>query len=111
MQHDDRVYVAHMLDMARKALEITGTITRTDFDRDEVRRLALVHLVQNIGEAAGNVSEAFRSAHTEIPWPEVVGTRHRIVHDYMGINEDMIWDIVTSDLPDLIPKLAAIVDG
>ena len=63
----DSVYVGHMLDMARKAVEKTRSITRSDYDADENLRLALAHLVQVIWEAARRVSTAFREAHSDLP--------------------------------------------
>ena len=67
MQHDDRVYLRHMLEMAREARLLVQDKTRADFDRDEVLRLALRHLLQIIGEAANQVSPDYRGTHPEIP--------------------------------------------
>lgn len=102
MQRDDRVYLSHMLDMARKARELTVGRSRADFDRNEVLRLALRHLIQIIGEAASRVSAEYRSAHPEVPWGEIIGMRHRVVHDYLGIDDEVVWATVTRDLPELI---------
>ena len=98
---DDRVYLGHMLDMARKAVGKTRDLSRAAYDEDENLRLALAHLVQVIGEAARRVSPAGQAAHPEIPWREITGMRHKIVHDYMGLDEDIVWEVVTRDLPPL----------
>lgn len=105
MQHDDRVYLRHMLEMSRKARELASSRSRVDFDQDEVFRLALRHLIQIVGEAASQVSAEFRSAHAEIPWGEIMGMRHRVVHDYLGIDEEIVWSTVVQDLPQLIQIL------
>lgn len=63
MQHDDEVYVGHMLDLARKVASKTSGVRRDDFDRDENLRLALAHQLQTIGEAARRVSREFQKAH------------------------------------------------
>lgn len=105
MSPRDLVYVGHMLDMTRKAIEKTTALGREAFDRDENLRLALTHLVQVIGEAARHVSREFCDAHPEIPWPEIVGMRHKVVHDYLGVDEDIVWQVVTDDLPKLVPAL------
>jgi uncharacterized protein with HEPN domain len=109
MLKDDLVYLNHMLDMARKAIGKVATKSRADFDADEDLRMVLAHLVQIIGEAARRVSTETRKHHPEIPWHKVIGMRHRIVHDYMDINQDILWDVVSSDLRELIPLLEAIV--
>ena len=109
MLKDDLVYLNHMLDMARKAIGKVTTKSRADFDTDEDLRMVLAHLVQIVGEAARRVSTETREHHPEIPWHKVIGMRHRIVHDYMDINQDILWDVVSSDLRELIPLLEAIM--
>jgi len=105
MQHDDRLYLGHMLEMARKARLFVENHSRADFEKDEVLRFALRHLLQIIGEAAGRVSERERLANPQIPWNEIIGMRHRVVHDYLGIDEDIVWRTIVADLPDLIVAL------
>ena len=63
------------------------------------------HLVQVIGEAARQVSRDGTSGHPEIPWQEIVGMRHKVVHDYLGVDEDIVWQVVTEDLPPLLDAL------
>lgn len=105
MQSDDLVYVGHMLDMARKASRLVEGKSRTDYDHDEALRLALAHLGQVIGEAARRVSQDFTQAHPEIPWKAIVGMRHKVVHDYMAVDEDVVWRTVTGELPALVRLL------
>jgi uncharacterized protein with HEPN domain len=109
LQKDDLVYAGHMLDTAQRALRLAAGKNRVDFDRDEALSLALTHLVQVIGEAARQVSTGFRAQHPEIPWPAIVGMRHRVVHDYMHIDLDIVWDVVTQELAPLIAQLEQIV--
>ena len=69
----------------------------------------LVHWVQVIGEAASRVSHKTLASHPGIPWRRIVGMRHRIVHDYMNIDEDILWEVVTRSLPELIEILTPLV--
>jgi uncharacterized protein with HEPN domain len=108
MPRDDAVYVEHMLETARNAVGKVERKSRADFDADENLRLALAHLIQILGEAASRVSSAFRETHPEIPWSEVIGMRHKIVHDYLGLDYDIVWEVVTRDLPILAGKLERI---
>lgn len=64
--------------------------------------------MQVIGEAARKVSPKFQSEHPEIAWRRIIGMRHRIVHDYMRVDEDILWQVVTKDLPELLPLLEEI---
>ena len=109
MLRDDLVYIKHMLDAAREAVALTAGRGHTDYDKDRTLRLALTHLIQLIGEAARKVSDAFRSQYPDIPWPDIVGMRHRIVHDYIDVDENIVWDTAHESLPTLIEALEQIV--
>jgi len=108
MQHDDRVYVAHMLEMARRVEVKVAGVTREAYDADEDFRMLLAHLVQIIGEAASRVSPAFRDLYPGVPWKKIVGMRHRIVHDYLHIDADILWEVVTRNIPELVKLLSAV---
>jgi len=109
MPKDDWVYVGHMLDMAQKALDISAGKDRAAYDKDETLRLALTHIIQIIGEAAQRVSPEFRHTYTQVPWQEIIGMRHRIVHDYLNIDEDVIWEVLNQDLPPFVKILQTIL--
>lgn len=109
MQKDDLVYAGHMLDMARKAADKVAGKTRTAYDQDENLRMALAHLIQVIGEAACHVSAAYCQAHGQIPWKQIIGMRHRVVHDYLHVDYDIVWAVVSADLPPLIAELEKLV--
>lgn len=111
MPHDDEVYLGHMLDMAQKALSLSKNKQRVDYDGDETLRFALAHLLQIIGEAASHVSKECCDSQPQIPWKAVIGMRHKVVHDYMNVNEDVVWGTVTKDLPPLIEALKRIVSS
>jgi uncharacterized protein with HEPN domain len=109
MQKDDLIYVGHMLDMSRRVATKVETLTREQFNRDENLQLALAHLIQVIGEAARRVSPEFQRTHDRVPWRSIVGMRHKIVHDYLQLDLDILWDVAKSDLPGLAALLEQIV--
>jgi uncharacterized protein with HEPN domain len=96
-----------MLDAARVALMLAHGKTREDLTRDIGLVLALMKSVENIGEAAGKLSDGFREAHGEIRWDRIIGMRHRLIHAYYDINRDILWQTVIEDLPPLISQLEA----
>jgi len=102
MSPRDLVYVGHMLDMARKAVAKVRDLPREAYDADENLRLAL-------GEAARQVSREFTVTHPEVPWENIIGMRHKVVHDYLGVDEDIVWQVVTGDLPKLVESLEPLV--
>jgi uncharacterized protein with HEPN domain len=109
MQKDDLVYAGHMLDMAQKARQKVAGRSREEYDADENLRMALAHVVQVIGEAARHVSPDLQRANPQIPWFRIIGMRHKVVHDYLHVDYDIVWDVVTADLPPLIADLEKIV--
>jgi uncharacterized protein with HEPN domain len=104
-KHDDMLYVGHMLDFARRAHAKMANVSRERFDADEDLQIIVTHLIQIIGEAATRVSGATRLDHPEIPWERVTGMRHRIVHNYVNVDVDILWTVATERIPDLIAAL------
>jgi uncharacterized protein with HEPN domain len=88
-----------MLDTAGKAVAQAGGVTRDLSEREEILRLALTHLVQVVGEAGRHASREFCDDHPEISWQGIRGMRHDVVHDYMGVDEDTVWQVVTEEVP------------
>jgi len=68
-------------------------------------------LIQIIGEAATRVSREFTETHPEIPWAEITGMRHKVVHDYLGVDEDIVWQVATVDLPSLVAVLEPLTNS
>jgi len=108
-RYDDTHRVHHMLDAARKAVEFCKDKTRADLDEDEMLILALVRLLEIIGEAAGRVSQQVRDQHNAIPWKPIMAARNRLIHGYAEVDLDVAWTIITDDLPPLINELEKLV--
>ena len=83
---------------------------RADLDTDRKLNLALVRLVEIIGEAAARVSQEQRGKMTTVPWDDIIGMRNRIVHGYDEVDFDILWDAVELHLPPLIRELEAALD-
>lgn len=109
-QRDVELRLRHMLDAAREAKQLTTGRTRAEFDDDRTLKLAIVRLLEVLGEAAARVPEDFRSQHPELPWAEVVGLRNRLIHGYYEVDYDVVWQILQEDLPSLVERLSRLVD-
>jgi uncharacterized protein with HEPN domain len=94
-----------MREAAEKAIAYTAGRDRSILDSDEMRMLAVVRLVEIIGEAARAVSEPTRTQFPKILWRQIVGTRDRLIHAYQEVDLDILWTIVTEDLPVLVSEL------
>jgi uncharacterized protein with HEPN domain len=101
----DRIRILHMLDAARQAKDFIAGRERADLDSDAMLRRAVKDCIQEIGEAATKVSQAIRSQIPELPWNQMVGMRHRIVHVYYDIDTNALWEVATRDLPVLIAAM------
>ena len=105
----DAVRVRHMLDAARRALRFTQGRNRADLDTDELLGLAVVRLLEILGEAARQVTPATREAHPGIPWRQIAGTRDRLIHGYDNVDMDIVWTIVSEELAPLAEQLEDII--
>jgi uncharacterized protein with HEPN domain len=107
---EDDVLLRDMLDHARKAVAAVAGRERGDLDGDDVLAAALERFVEVLGEAAGKVSEATRAEADTVPWRGLVGMRNRLVYGYASVDHDIVWDVVTDDLPRLIADLERLLE-
>jgi uncharacterized protein with HEPN domain len=98
-----------MLDHAVEAVEMIQGLTRQDLDRDRKLNLALVRLVEIIGEAAAHIKPDTRGRYQDISWQDIIGMRNRIVHGYDRVDLDILWDVIELHLPPLIADLRKIL--
>lgn len=108
-RHDESTYLKHMRDYAEEALRFSAGRSRSDLDVDRMFMLATCRLLEMLGEASCQITQATRDASPRIPWAQIIGLRHRLVHAYDQINLDIVWNIVTTDLPPLIGELDALI--
>lgn len=84
--HDDKTRIKHMFDAAQKAENFVNNQTFQDLENDEMLALALVKLIEIVGEAASRISKEYQADHPQIPWSAMIGMRNRLVHAYFDIN-------------------------
>src|SRR5438045_2603743 len=92
----------HMRDAACAALRFVQGRSRADLDTDEMLSFALVRALEIIGEAADKLSDPTHAAHPSIPWSEIIGMRHKLIHGYFDVDHDIVWNVVTGKLADLV---------
>lgn len=110
-RRDDSVALRHMLDYARTARRLANDRSREELATDEMLRLALTRAVEVIGEAARRVSTEGRTRYADIPWSKITGTRDRLIHGYDQVDLEVLWNIVTENLPPLIAELERILEA
>lgn len=103
----DRLRLRHMLDAAEKIVAFSKGLSLADFHGDEKLQLAIIRLLEIMGEAANSLSDDLKENHREIPWPQITATRNRLIHGYFDVDLDVVWKIVTTDIPALVQHLQA----
>ena len=109
MRKDDKVRLRHMLDAAREAVSFAMGRTRAHLDSDRMLVLSLVKDIEIVGEAAYQLNDTTRNGLQAVPWADIIGMRHRLVHAYFDINLDVLWQTVQEDLPALIDVLESLL--
>jgi uncharacterized protein with HEPN domain len=109
MPKDDLIRIRHMLDSARHAVTFAAGRSRGDLDHDYMLQFALGRAIEVIGEAASRTSPDFRARFEQLPWHQIIGMRHRLIHGYDDIDLDILWETVTIGLPPLIDVLELII--
>lgn len=108
-RHDPFLRLRHMLDYSREAVEMGKGKSAKEISEDRQLGLALTRLVEIIGEAASQVPGQVQSGYPQVPWSEIIGTRHRLIHGYESVDYEILRDTITNDLPPLIIELEKII--
>ncbi|MGR9117706.1 MAG: HepT-like ribonuclease domain-containing protein [Gammaproteobacteria bacterium] len=108
IQREWRIYLDDMIDFAGKVLSYTDGFDQAVFLDSVLTYDATLRNLELIGEAATHIPDEVRAAHPEIPWRMIIATRNRLIHGYLGIDDDTLWSIIRDDVPELLPLLQAL---
>jgi uncharacterized protein with HEPN domain len=104
-KHDDLIRLRHMVDAAGEIREFTAGVTFDEFESDRKLHLAVVQLIEVLGEASKQVSVEFREQHSEIDWRSIARSGDRLIHGYDTVVLEVVWQICREEIPKLIPLL------
>ena len=107
MKHE--IILKKLLNYINDIFEYTDGYSYIQFSENKMCIGACVFSLSQMGELCKNLSEDFKTEHSELPWHELYGLRNRIVHDYEGVNLKFVWQIIREDLPLLTPQLEALL--
>lgn len=102
---DDELRLTDIKSCCRKIIRFTQGMSQDDFTANELVFDAIMHNLLVIGEASNYLSDEFQTAHPHIEWRKLVGLRNIVAHHYFGIDSDIVWDIVTTKVPELLEQL------
>ncbi len=100
-----RFYLDDMIGFAESAIAYTEGLDQTAFVASGLNYDATVRNLELIGEAATHIPDAVRAANPQLQWRLIIATRNRLIHGYLGIDNDILWSIIQSDIPALLPQL------
>jgi len=104
-RHDPLIRVRHMRDHSREAIDLLGEMTLDDLLHDRTLQLALVRLVEIVGEASTRVAGEVKDQHPAVPWRDIAGMRNKLIHEYEYVDVTIVYNTVRHDLPPLIALL------
>ena len=99
MHKNDLAYVDHILQCIRKIRKYIKDIDKKEFSKNELLQDAIIRNFEVIGEASKKISSDFKKVYFEIPWKEISGMRDKLIHDYLGVDIEVIWKTIEQDLP------------
>ncbi|MEK6855981.1 MAG: DUF86 domain-containing protein [Nanoarchaeota archaeon] len=108
-KHSNIPYLNHIIEAISDINESVKEITKEQFLVSKDIRDASIRRLELIGEAVKNISSDLKSNHPEIAWSKIAGTRDKVIHNYFGVNLNIIWDIIKTELPELKRKLDTIM--
>lgn len=103
-----RFYLDDMLEFAEKVLTYTNGMKQEGFVATGLSYDATLRNLELIGEAATHIPDEIRADYPEIPWRMIIATRNKLIHGYLGIDDDTLWSIIQDDVPDLVVQLKSL---
>lgn len=110
-QHDPSISLMQMRQFAEEAIGFVEGKSKDHLLKDRLLTLGLLHLLSTLGEAGNRLPVKFREQYPQIPWRAIIGMRNRLVHAYDVVDVDVVWLVITEDLPELIKKINAVLDS
>ena len=103
-------YLKHIRDECLYILSVSGNdLTRDDFLRDETLKRAVVRSLEIIGEATKKIPADFKYKYNSIEWRHMAGMRDRLIHDYLGVDYSIVWDVMQNKIPDLYAEIMEVL--
>ncbi|MFP5082172.1 DUF86 domain-containing protein [Pedobacter sp. JCM 36344] len=107
----DKVRLQHILNAINEIENYLDSVTFEQFHMNSEKRFATIKQLEIIGEASNAISDELKSLNDEIPWKPIIGFRNMAIHEYFGINLQLVWEITDNDLPPLKEKMQTLLNS
>lgn len=108
MKHD-RIYLEHIIDETAFIIKESRQLKFDDLIKNEVLKRAIIRSLEIIGEAIKNISKELKDRHPDIEWKKIAGIRDKLIHDYFGVDWNIVWDVINVQIHDLNVKINKIL--
>ena len=109
-KRDWKLFIMDILECIEKIESYISGVSYRKFMQDSKTKDAVVRNLEIIGEAADQIPKNIQQKYKEIPWSQIIGMRNRLIHGYFVVDYDIVWDIVSKELPDLQKKIKKILE-
>ena len=104
-------YLKDILEAIDRAIQYVSNLDYSDFLSDTKTQDAVIRNIEIIGEAVKNIPQELKAAHPDIAWKNMSGIRNKLIHEYFGVNTDIVWGVVKEDLQDLSKKIKVMIES
>ncbi len=109
MSRSPTEFLKHIRDEAQYLADVSSDLTKKEFLSDQTLTRAFIRSLEIIGEASKRVPNDFRNIHPEINWRKMAGMRDHLIHGYFGVDLDIVWDVLRTEIPTLIPIVEKLI--
>ena len=102
-------YLQDILDSIEKIRKFIQNFNYTEFEKDDKTLYAVIRAIEIIGEATKKIPNKIRNSYPNVPWREMARMRDKLIHDYLGLNTEVVWETATNDIPQLEPSIRQII--
>ncbi|WPR72187.1 DUF86 domain-containing protein [Flavobacterium sp. NG2] len=107
MSKDPKEFLRHIIDECSYIVSVSKNLTFDNFVEDETLKRAVVRSLEIIGEATKKIPADFKDKWKTIQWKNMAGMRDRLIHDYMGVNYSIVWDVMKNKIPEIHKEISS----